>query len=217
MGLERLGVHPKIEVTVLGASRTVMRDTVIHRAVALEPVDVTRVMGIPCATGARTLIDLAARIDPETLTALTDDAICAKVTARTLVYGRAVDLLPGRPRVQRLIDLTEPGADGTFRSWLERHASTVFRRAGLPDPEWNVAVHDDEGLIGVVDVLWGPKLIVELEGIRFHSTPAQVGKDRYKLRRLVLSGRTVLPFSWHDLVKRPHAVVDQIRRALASL
>ena len=132
------------------------------------------------------------------------------------MYRRAVHLLPGRPRAQRLIDLTEPGADGTFRSWLERHAGSVFRKAGLPEPEWNVAVHDGDGLIGVVDVLWRPKVIVELEGIRFHSMPSQLGRDRYKLRRLVLSGWIVLPFSWHDLVKRPEAVVDQIRRALAT-
>jgi hypothetical protein len=216
MGLERLGTHSQIEVTVLGPSRTVVTGTVIHRTVALEPVDVTRVTGIPCTTGARTLVDLAARLDPTMLTALTDDAICAKVTARTQVYRSAVHLLPGRPRAQRLIDLTEPGADGTFRSWLERHAGSVFRKAGLPEPEWNVAVHDGDGLIGVVDVLWRPKVIVELEGIRFHSMPSQLGHDRYKLRRLVLAGRIVLPFSWHDLVKRPQAVVEQIRRALAS-
>lgn len=155
LGIERVARRDVIEVCVPGRAKTLLHDVVVHRTLRLEPCDVAAVAGLPVTTGARTVIDLAALLPRQDVAALVDDAICSKTVNRSWLHRRAAALRPGRRNVAYLMTLTGDGADGTFRSWLERHAAGVFGRGGLPAPQWNAPLRREGRLLGIVDAL-GP-------------------------------------------------------------
>ncbi|MBA2529805.1 MAG: DUF559 domain-containing protein [Euzebyales bacterium] len=186
----------------------------VHRTRRLESRDITTVDGIRATNGARTLVDLASRYERVALTRLVDDAICWGVAKRNAVYRRSCALRNGRRGVGLLVTLTDPDAEAVFRSWLERLAWSVFDRHGVAQPLWNVPRHDAEGLIGIVDCLWPDlPLVVELEGLRFHTSPQQRRDDARRFNRLG-AGARVLRFTWQDVVEMPERMCGQILAAL---
>ena len=202
------------ELTVLGKAAPVLKGVRVHRTSILDERDIRIVRGIPLTAGARMLCDLVDVLTDAKFVALLDDTICARVSSRKRVYERALDLRPGRPRLARLVALTEPGAEGTFRSYLERASAQAIAAAGLPQPTWNLAVHDGEGKIGIVDALWGwIPLIMETEGLRFHTTPAERRRDAQRFNRLTEIAR-VRRFTYRDVMERPEYVIASLREAL---
>ncbi len=146
----------------------------------------------------RTVCDLAEPHDEWATLRTLDDAIAAGLP-RTAIHRRASDLLPGRPELLPLIVATRPGAAEVFRSILERVAADVYRAGALPEPEWNVEVRDEDGRIGIVDSLWRPwSVISEVEGLRFHTSPAQRRKDAGRFNRLGDAHR-VRRFTYEDV------------------
>ncbi|MGH3451350.1 MAG: hypothetical protein ACRDQW_11640, partial [Haloechinothrix sp.] len=206
----------QVEVCLEDSTTRLLEGVMVHRTVDLPACDRDTVRGIPVTSGARTLIDMAGSVDRVDLTAALDNAICALLTNRSWLHRRARALQRGRPGVGRLVALTAPGAEGVFRSWLERQGAYEFRAAGLPQPEWNVEVRDEHGLIGIVDAVFERRQPVELEGLRFHTLPADRQRDASKYNRVGLAyGRPVLRYTWEDIVRRPPQVVAEIRLALA--
>ena len=119
----------------------------------------------------------------------------------------------GRPGVRALKvvlrDYREPLA--YLRSDLERLFLDLCRQAGLPLPAVNVFLGAIE-----VDFLWEEqKLIVELDGYRFHSTRAAFEEDRTRDASLQLAGYRVLRITHRRLEREPEAVLDDVRRLLA--
>lgn len=214
-GLDRIGSLSPPRITVPQTYKHELWDVVVHRTRRLEPPDVVQVDGIPCTSGARTLIDLAAVVDRTLLTALVDDAIGSGVVSRSHLHVRALALRNGRTGVGNILLLTADDADNGFRSWLERRAAFVLESAGVSRPRWNEPIYEDGRLLGIADACWHEqRLIVEFDGLRFHSTPQQRRADAERERRLVLAGWRVLRFTWHDVVEQPDLMVVAIRRAL---
>lgn len=202
------------EITVMGKAVPVVHGVTVHRTSLLEPRDVQIVHGTPVTTGARMLCDLTGVLPDAKFVTLLDDTICARVASRKRACERAQQLRPGRPRLARLIELTEPGAEGTFRSYLERTFSETVTAAGLPQPRWNEAVHDRHGQIGIVDALWDwIPLITEVEGLRFHTKPAARQRDAERFNRLTDVAR-VRRFTYRDVMERPEYVIASLREAL---
>jgi very-short-patch-repair endonuclease len=126
-----------------------------------------------------------------------------------------------------LIDLAEHGRDGTvvFRtllqerggdyvapeSELERRFIALARTHGLPEPERQVDLGDDEW-IGRVDFLFrGARIVVEVDGAEFHDGLLDRQRDEQRDARLQAAGWYVLRFRWADIVDRPAAVARSIR------
>jgi very-short-patch-repair endonuclease len=61
------------------------------------------------------------------------------------------------------------------------------------------------------------RLILEVDGRRFHSEPEVFEADRWRQNLLILDGWCVLRFTWAMLEERPAEVLGMIRRALAML
>jgi hypothetical protein len=189
---------------------------VVHTTRDLIAGDWTTVEGVPTTRGARTAIDMAAGMSQAGLFTLLDDLIFGGVDARPWIYRRACALQNGRAGVLEIIRLTGPGAQAQFRSWLERQAGTAYQRFGVAQPAWNVPVNDARGRIGIVDCLWPCGLVVELEGLRFHTTPRQRRDDAARFNRLVRRGR-VLRYTWHDVVERPGDMCAEILESLGAV
>lgn len=203
------------EITVVGKAKPQLQGVTVHRTATLEPRDIQSVQGIPATIGARMLVDQSSMLADAHYLALVDDTICLRASSRKVAYERALVLRPGRPHVARLIALTGPEAKALFHSFLERTGSAMITAAGLPEPQWNVPVSDDRGRIGIVDALWeAVPLIMELEGMRFHTTPAQRQQDAERFNRLTDVAR-VRRFSYRDVMERPEYVIATLREALS--
>ena len=103
-------------------------------------------------------------------------------------------------------------ADPRSRSPLETAVRLLLVDAGLPVPESNVRV-----LPGTVcDLVWADRrLIVECDGLAWHSGASVVSKDAARHRALQRAGWTVLRATWEDVRQRPTELVADVRAVLA--
>jgi len=117
---------------------------------------------------------------------------------------------PGRDLADAL--LQQAGGPRLTRSEAERKLLRLIRAADLPVPETNARVHRYR-----VDLLWrDAKLVVEVDGYRFHSSRAAFERDRARDATLVAVGYAVVRVTWRQLVERPEIVVARISAALAT-
>ncbi len=123
----------------------------------------------------------------------------------------------GRRGCRRLIRLLRRAADGTHAA-SERLLARLLMGARIRGWLANQPIFDSLGLIGLGDVVFeAARLVIELDGWAFHSTPDRFQRDRARQNRLVASGWTVLRFTWRDLTERPEYVISTIRTILARL
>jgi very-short-patch-repair endonuclease len=63
-----------------------------------------------------------------------------------------------------------------------------------------------------VDFLWPERrLVVETDGLRYHRTPQQQGKDRARDQALAVAGFTVLRFTHAQVTFEPEHVMETLR------
>ena len=109
-----------------------------------------------------------------------------------------------------LARITSDGVAPT-RSELEGRFLKAVLRARLPRPEVNTRIHRHQ-----VDFLWPEqRLVVELDGWRFHGHRLAFERDRVRDAELQLRGYTVVRFTWRRLRDEPAAMAGQIASFLS--
>jgi very-short-patch-repair endonuclease len=167
---------------------------------------------LPLTGPARTLLDLAAEVSDSEL----EEAVAAGVMRRLASADEiraAISRTPGRKGASRLARLLDAGATSGFtRSKAERRMRELLRAAELPQPQANAP------LLGyVADFLWAEhKLVVEVDGYRFHSDRAAFERDRRRDQVFAAAGYTVVRVTWAQLSNEPLAVVARIAQSLAA-
>ena len=196
-----------IDVMVTKRHAREKRGLRIHRA---RSVETTTVHGIPTTTVGQTIRDLAAVVSARDLQRAVEEAqIHRKLDRPSLT--RAVDDARGRRGVVALRTTTNHGPRLT-RSEAERRLLELIRAAGLPEPETNVRVAGYE-----VDALWREQgLVVEVDGVAFHSTRAAVERDRRKDAELEAAGYVLKRLTWGQITRQREAVVARLTRALSA-
>lgn len=187
---------------------TYLRDPLTKRELCL-------VEGVPVTTPDRTVVDCLRFLDESPALALLDRALQAGWLTRDRLVSRAHDYA-GRRGAPHLARIVQKGASGA-RSAAERIAAELLCRAGIAGWRPNAPIHDNHGaLIGVGDLVFeAERLVIEIDGQAYHSTPDRFERDRDRQNRLVSAGWTVLRFTWRDLTQRPEYVVATIRDMLA--
>jgi hypothetical protein len=179
----------------------------IHRSTTLEPPGTTTHRGIPITTPARTIIDLAATLKGRPLEQALDRAEqlgLIDFADLTVQPGR-----PGSPSLQAVLSLYTAGSTFT-RSELEERFFALCDDHGLPRPASNTRIEGSE-----VDFVWrDARLIVEVDGYRYHRSPSAFEDDRERDVVLSLAGWRVLRFTWAQLTRRPAWVARAVRLAL---
>jgi very-short-patch-repair endonuclease len=184
----------------------------LHRSATLEPSDTTTHLAIPITTPTRTLIDVAATLKGRPLEHALDRAeqlglvdfagLAERVTARP---GR-----PGSPSLQALLSRYAAGSTVT-RSEMEERFLRLCDDHGLPRPETNTRIEGKE-----VDFVWrDARLIVEVDGYRYHRSPSAFEDDRERDVILTVAGWHVLRFTWAQLTRRPAWVASAVSKRLA--
>ena len=183
----------------------------VLRRATLETSDVISVGPVPVLEPARLLVDLAGRTTQGQLRRhfleagrkglLTPECL-SRIIERSCGFA-------GRDRLLALHAKWDPSA-GRIRSVLEGEFKLMCAEQGLPPPLANQMVGRYE-----VDVLWkNARLIVELDGRRFHGDAVALEADSAKTRELRRLGYRVLRFTWNDVVGRPENTALRIRAEL---
>jgi predicted transcriptional regulator of viral defense system len=203
------------EVTVVGASRPVHRGIRVHRTTTLDRDDTARHRGIPVTSPARTLLDLAATLDPSRLRSATRRAQSLyRVNVRQLA-----DLLARHPRRRgsaRLARIIAIGPAPT-RSELEDVVLDLILRGGHVDPDVNVP-YFVAGRRTVPDFRWPEqRLVVEADSAKWHDNQLAREDDAERQALLEAHGERVLRVTWKQAIARPGPTLARIRAAGAPL
>jgi very-short-patch-repair endonuclease len=186
-----------IHVTVRG-SRRAPSGVRLHRSPNLTAAEIAQYRGIPVTSVERTIVDLARTESYEELERIVDLA-----DERGLVDFAALK----SARSTSLKAVLRNYDSAPTRSELERRFLRLCRRHGLPMPETNVLV---EGYL--VDFVWRDlRLIVEVDGYRYHRGPRQFEADRERDVTLSGKGWRTLRFTWRQLEEREAWVVHALR------
>jgi hypothetical protein len=191
--------------------RTAPRGIMIHNQRAL-PRTVHK--GIPTTTPNQTVFDLAATC--------ADEPVLVRVALAQLDFRGSYDPdallalcrqgLPGSARLRHAIAHFDPRFAMT-RSRFERNWIVYCERTGTPKPDAvNVFIHE----IRSDNVYYDARLIVELDGVDNHHSPAQIRRDRRNDRTLRGHGWLVLRYAWPDVEQDPLGVHADVIAALAA-
>ena len=155
-----------------------------HRTTVLPARDVVVKHGLRVTTPARTLLDLAAVAPRDTLERLIEEAQVQRLASTEELLAMAARGT-GRPGVRRFRELVDFLHEPLFtRSEAERRLGSLCRSAGLPLPVMNTHRAGWE-----VDAAWeAQRLVVEVDGLKFHSPAAKFERDRRKDGELMLAG-----------------------------
>jgi elongation factor P len=201
--------HP--EVTVLGTAPRAHPGLRIHRTTRLYLDDRSRHRGIPIASPARTLLDLAATLDHRPLRAATRRAQSLhRVNVRQLAATLARH--ERRRGAARLAQIIARGPAPT-RSELEDVVLDLILRGGHVHPDVNVPYYV-EGRRTVPDFRWPePRLVVEADGAAWHDNQLSREDDAERQALLEAHGERVLRVTWAQAITRPGATLARLRAA----
>ncbi len=199
-----------VEVTLVGRRCRRKLGVRIHHVAWIDPRDVRRKGGVPLTSPARTLVDFASgAASQETARAAAEarvngllrdtDLQCALERSRGRHGARAIRAL-----------LCREGESTLTRSEAERRLRRLIGDARLPLPGFNVRL---DGYL--VDAVWiAQRLIVEVDGFRFHGHRAAFERDRKRDATLVAVGYRVIRVTWRQITEEPLAVVATLAQAL---
>jgi Protein of unknown function (DUF559) len=183
----------------------------------LRPSEVTRKLGLPVTTAARTVIDLARTLTFVDGVAAADSAIRKGLTSKPDLRTAAAACTGWRGvvRAHRVIEF----ASGLAESVLESIARVTFDAVGLPAPRLQVWIATADGeVIGRVDFYWEQhKTIAEVDGaLKYEQDPSRAKAQLRRDKRLREAGYEVVHFTWAEITGRPEEVAASIRAAFRA-
>lgn len=196
-----------VVITLIGRHPRSQPGMRLHEVDLLDIRDARLHLGFPVTSPARTLIDCATNPNIDDLL---NEARALKLVKDADIQA-AMERCPRRKGVKALRALLEAEKETGFtRSKAERILKRLVRQAGLEQPAFNTTVMGVE-----VDALWAAhKVVIEVDGHRFHGSYRAFQRDRAKANKLVAAGYVVLRFTWPQLTERPMVVVAEIARTL---
>jgi very-short-patch-repair endonuclease len=178
----------------------------IYRTRELQDADRTIRDRIPVTAPARTLIDVATRLDEGPLEAAVNQAdalgLIDPERLRRILGERS-----GLRGVRKLRQLLDRRTFTLTDSELERRFLRLVRRAGLPTPLTQQRLNGFR-----VDFYWPElRLVVETDGLRYHRTASQQAKDRQRDQAHAEDGLTSLRFTHAQITFDADRVVAVLR------
>ena len=196
------------------------RSRLVHGTLRLPPSHVGLRDGIPVTGVARTIFDIAGVVRPPVAERALDAALqrrlCRLEQVQNVFFSLARRGRRGTTTMRALLEARGVGYVAPA-SELERLARSILERSGLPMPEFEVDLGDDDDWIGRVDGVWRPeRLILEIDSRLHHESLSDRRHDRKRDNQLMAVGWRVLRVTRDDLIDRPVEVLDWVARALAA-
>jgi hypothetical protein len=191
----------------------------VHVADIPEQFRVT-VDGIDLTSVARTIVDVGRTESLQTTVAAADAALQMGLTDPAEIGRALLDAHwhPGSPRARRAIRLVDGRAESAGESLLR----IGIGGRGLPDPELQVEIRDEDGrFVARTDMaLLAYGILIEFDGHTKYAELLRPGQDvtdvvlaeKRREERLTELGWLVIRVTWHELAD-PAKLADRIRRA----
>jgi hypothetical protein len=195
------------EVIVPGDRRT--PGIKIHRSRTLSRRDLTTQLGIRVTAPARTVLDIAPRLDDKALTRAVNNARHAYLTLGAM--AELLDRCPTHPGAARVAAvLLRPG--GPTDSGWEDDFPAFCKRFDLPEPLMAAKI----GRYTVDALFVKERVIIELDGYRYHSDPATFRSDRVRDRDHLADGYVTVRITWDRIHETAIHEAAQLHRILAG-
>jgi hypothetical protein len=188
----------------------------IHQA-RLPPDEITTHHGIPVTTPARTLLDLAAILDPTRFERAATEAEIRRLTSPTSLDA-LVARYPRRPGTKAVTQLLRSNAIGkaVTRRELELRFLTFLDKARLPRPSINATLDIPPKPV-TVDCLWPAHgLVAELDGFETHGTRIAFEADRTRDRAVMTAGYRTVRITYRQLATDARTLEAQLRALLRT-
>jgi hypothetical protein len=206
-----------VHVGVVAPARGMEARDIVGHCMRLEPGDLVERGALLVTAPARTWLDLAALLTVHELVAVGDHLIRWRSPAVT--PGELADALERYPsrngirRARAALPLLRDRSESPRESVLR----VIIVLAGLPEPECNFEVFDQEGrFLARGDPAYPEyKLLLEYQGDQHRTDRAQWRSDIRRTGRLEDAGWQVLQFTDDDL-RDPAALVARIRLRLRA-
>lgn len=207
-----------LDVTVTRCHLPARAGIRIHHTDRLLASDRHVLQAIPTTGIERTLMDLGA-VSPRAKVAIALDAALARglTTPNRIDRYLAMVARRGRRGCKPLRELLRERASLTRvpQSPLETSFFDLLVAEGLPKPELQYEIRDRGRLIARVDFAWpDQKMILEMDGYRYHSGHSQWQKDRRRRNELTRLGWTMLHGTWADLEDDPQTLLKHVSARL---
>jgi hypothetical protein len=213
--LPRTPDHPTVTVPPGQHPRTTSIE--VHR-LDVDPARVRFRSGIPCTDPLRTLVDLAATADHQTVISAVDQGLSTR-----LVSGKAIEAelerrtARGRRGARPLRQiLTGRGVIGApAASVLEREVLLLLH-------EWDIPVTGSEVKAGPddryrLDLMLLEPVALEVDGYTHHWSPEAKAADEARRNELRLLGLFLLVYTWIDIRAEPRRMYREVTSALSRL
>jgi uncharacterized protein DUF559 len=211
-GLDLAPCDP-IEITIPEPVGSGRRAGACVRRAALASGEIVRRRGLPTTSALRTVVDLGGR------DSLTEGVVAADLflhaelvtTAELCTHVAEHPGAKGIARLRRVVELAEPKSESPMESRLRM----LLVLAGLPPPEVQVSIHDDQGrFLGRPDLLYRLQaLAIEYDGGNHRD---RLVDDNRRQNGLISAGLRLLRFTAADVYGNPALVAMQVRHALAT-
>jgi very-short-patch-repair endonuclease len=213
--LHGLDVEPcdPVEVTIPDPSGGGRRAGASVCRAALAAGEIVLRRRLPTTNALRTTVDLGGR-NPLTEAVLHVDLFLHAELVSVTELGSYVVEHPGAKgigRLRRTLSFVEPAAE----SAMETRLRMVLVLAGLPRPEVQVSIYDEQDrFLGRPDLLYRRyRLAIEYDGGNHRE---RMVEDNRRQNGLVGAGYRLLRFTAADVYNAPDTVAMQVRHALAK-
>jgi very-short-patch-repair endonuclease len=201
-----------VHVTVPQAVRREATGVRLHRSDLIVARDRYLVDGMPCTSPTRTVIDLAATLDAESLEHVFEAARHAGLTTTSVLARRASELCgSGRPGSAAIAQILRSVDRRPVESRLEVKTARLLRAHGLQPPANQFVVGPYR-----LDFAWPLlHLAVECDGFEHHGRRLLWKRDRRRIAALEAQCWRIIHVTWEDVTRRPTETIARIQLALA--
>ena len=179
----------------------------------LPEEQVVRVHGVLATSSARTAFDIARTSSLLSGVAVADGFLAAGGAREGLSeVVEACGATHGKGRAEEAFSWARVGAE----SVLESLGRVRAVQQGLPEPELQVEIYDEDGFVGRVDQLWRRQRVIgEADGLGKYDTPHVLRAEKLREDRLRDTGFEVIRYTWDEALRRPERLAARVRAAFA--
>jgi len=190
-----------VHVTSVRPSAQMRREGVVGHRTTEDRATVVSRWGMPTSAPATTWVECGSLLGLDDLVVLGDAVLSSRACATT-VQALAAALVargrcPGARTLRAALGLIRRGSG----SPQETRARLGIVRAGLPEPELQVEIRDEQGrFVGRADFAYRrERIVIEYEGDHHRTDPAQWESDLRRYRAFARLGWAVLRWSRSDV------------------
>jgi very-short-patch-repair endonuclease len=200
-----------VDVIVVGRQIRGQSGIRVRMIGSLGSGELRRMHGVPIASPALILLDLAGTLGEAELAQALNEARVQRMV-RDHELAAVIAAHPKRRGARALAKLlAAETAELATGSEAEALCLTIMRKHGLEPDEAQARI----GRYRVDFLFRAERLVVEVDGYRYHGTRHRFVRDRRRTAAIVAKGYVIFPVSWHDLVDASAVTMRALADALA--